>query len=68
MNLLANCKEAHRLTSEGMDRNLTLAERSRVRAHLLVCAGCRNFDQQMRLVRRAMHAFAVPDADDTETR
>ncbi|OWW18915.1 zf-HC2 domain-containing protein [Noviherbaspirillum denitrificans] len=48
------CKEVHRLTSESMDRELTLLERSRVRMHLLVCNACRNFTAQMDLIRKAM--------------
>jgi hypothetical protein len=31
------CKEVHRLKSEGLDRDLTLVVRFRVRLHLLVC-------------------------------
>jgi hypothetical protein len=48
------CREVHRLVSEGMDRELSLAERSRVRLHLLVCTACTRFNCQMDLLRRAM--------------
>lgn len=48
------CREVHRLVSEGMDRNLTLTERVRMRLHLMVCAACTRFDRQMALIRSAM--------------
>lgn len=57
MGWMLNCKQVHRLTSEGMDRDLTLAERTRLRAHLLLCDGCHNFTGQMQLLRQAMHAL-----------
>lgn len=66
MGLHATCKEIHRLTSEGLDRELSMVERARVQMHLLVCAGCRNFDGQMQLLRRAMRKLTVPDASDRE--
>ncbi|MDL2356247.1 MAG: zf-HC2 domain-containing protein [Pseudomonadota bacterium] len=48
------CREVHRLVSEGMDRELSLLERGRVRVHLLVCSACTRFNAQMDLLRRAM--------------
>jgi len=54
MGLKPTCKEVHRLTSEGLDRELSLVERLRVRLHLMVCDACTNFTGQMQLLRRAM--------------
>lgn len=62
MSLKPTCKEVHRLTSEGMDRELSLVERTRMRMHLLVCTACRNFTGQMALLRRAMRNLS-PSAD-----
>lgn len=62
MSLKPTCKEVHRLTSERMDRELTLIEHTRVRMHLLVCNACRNFTEQMDLIRHAMRRM-VPDKD-----
>jgi hypothetical protein len=59
------CKEVHRLVSEGLDRNLTLTERSRVQMHLLVCRACDRFNGQMGMLRKAMQRFDVPlDPDE----
>lgn len=62
MPLKPTCKEVHRLTSESMDRELTLVERARVRMHLLVCTACRNFNDQMGLIRKAMQRM-MPDKE-----
>jgi predicted anti-sigma-YlaC factor YlaD len=64
MSLKPTCKEVHRLTSEGMDRELSLIERMRVRMHLVICNACRNFTDQMSLIRRAMRELSPSiDAD-----
>ena len=68
MSLKPTCKEVHRLTSEGLDRELTVVERARVQMHLLVCNACRNFTDQMTLIRKAMRKLA-PDGDkDADSR
>jgi len=48
------CREVHRLVSEGMDRELTVVERTRMRLHLLVCEACTRFNGQMDMLRQAM--------------
>jgi predicted anti-sigma-YlaC factor YlaD len=68
MGMLATCKEVHRLTSEGLDRELSMIERARMQMHLLVCIGCRNFEGQMQLLRGAMSRFSVPDRTDEESK
>lgn len=63
MGMMPTCKEVHRLTSEGLDRPLSTAERARLRLHLLVCDACRNFTEQMRLIRRAMRRLGASGQD-----
>jgi predicted anti-sigma-YlaC factor YlaD len=67
MSIMPTCKEVHRLTSEGLDRELSMVERTRIRMHLLVCVACRTFDEQMQLVRRAMHHL-TPSAEADQDR
>ncbi|MYN46294.1 hypothetical protein GTP23_14680 [Pseudoduganella sp. FT93W] len=55
--LKPTCREAHRLVSEGMDRELSFVERTRLRLHLMVCDGCTRFNGQMALLRTAMRRF-----------
>ena len=54
--LKPTCREVHRLVSEGMDRELSLVERTRMRLHLMVCRACTRFNAQMGLLRRAMRS------------
>lgn len=61
--LKPTCKEVHRLVSEGMDRELSMVERTRMRLHLMVCQGCTRFSGQMSLLRRAMHSFPLSGDD-----
>lgn len=58
---LPTCKEVHRLVSEGLDRELSLAERTRMRLHLMICDACTNFSGQMQLLRKAMRQWSLPD-------
>ena len=52
MNL--SCKKATRLMSEAQDRDLSIAERSALQAHLLVCRGCRAVNDQFQSLRRGL--------------
>jgi hypothetical protein len=61
--ILPTCKEVHALVSEGMDRDLSLSERLRLRVHLLMCVACRRFGRQMVLLRGAMRSFPAFDTD-----
>jgi predicted anti-sigma-YlaC factor YlaD len=47
-----------------MDRELTLVERARVQMHLLVCIACRNFTNQMNLIRQAMRKLTLSSDND----
>jgi hypothetical protein len=59
--LKPTCREVHRLVSEGMDRDLSFVERTRMRLHLLVCDACTRFNGQMDLLRKAVRGFP-PDS------
>jgi hypothetical protein len=61
-----SCREVHRLVSEGMDRELSLVERTRMRLHLMVCGACTRFNAQMGLLRRAMRNLPLPDERDPQ--
>jgi predicted anti-sigma-YlaC factor YlaD len=63
MGVKVTCKEVHRLVSEELDRDLSLMDRVRVHLHLRICDACKNFDGQMRLLRRAMRRLTVPEAN-----
>lgn len=64
MKFRLTCKEAHRLVSEGLDRDLSMLERLRIRMHLTVCDACTNFNGQMILLHQAMQRLSIPDDSD----
>ena len=56
---MLSCKEASRLVSQGLDRDLGLLARLRLRLHLAICEGCTNFKQQMDFLRRALRELGT---------
>ncbi|WP_394780154.1 zf-HC2 domain-containing protein [Undibacterium sp.] len=55
------CKEAHQIVSEGLDRDLGVFVRTRLRLHLSVCDACTNFNGQMQTIRQAMQKMKFED-------
>lgn len=55
---MLSCKEATELMSQRQDRQLGLMERISLRLHLLMCVGCRHFDEQMDFLRQATTRMA----------
>ena len=55
------CKEAARMISEGLDRELPADEKLRLRAHLLVCHGCSALRERMEFLRRALRRLSDRD-------
>ena len=52
--MMLSCKEASRLVSQGLDRDLGFGERVMLRVHLTICDGCTNFKDQVAFLRKAM--------------
>lgn len=61
---MLNCKEATRLISESQERKLSLLEKMPLKFHVMMCAGCKNFSQQIPFLSQAMRAFAKWDGDE----
>ena len=55
------CKEAARMVSEGLDKDLGLADQVRLHAHLAICRGCRSISERMSFLRRAVKRAASRD-------
>lgn len=47
-----SCKRATELISIGIDRELTLAEKGKLRLHLMMCCYCRRCNAQMNILHR----------------
>lgn len=63
---MLNCKDITLLCSDELERPLRLGERTELRMHVLMCAGCRNYRLQTHALHRAMQVYAAggapPDA------
>lgn len=46
------CREASRLESDAFERRLSPVEQLRLRLHLLICGACRDYRQELRLMRQ----------------
>jgi hypothetical protein len=72
--LLPSCRDASRLQSEALDKELSLSKRFGLSLHLLVCKWCRRYGKQIRFVRQAAHerpdnlAEGVPQKLSVEAR
>jgi predicted anti-sigma-YlaC factor YlaD len=56
--MILSCKEAARLVSQRIDRELGFGERVMLRVHLTICDGCTNFKDQVAFLRRATARLA----------
>jgi len=54
---MLNCKQAAALMSQGMDKKLGTLQRVNLRFHLMMCSGCRNFSDQIMLLRKSCEKF-----------
>lgn len=54
---MLNCHRATQLLSRIQDGKVTLSERASLRVHLLLCSGCRNFNQQINTLRMITHTY-----------
>jgi len=61
MKLQLTCQEVSRLISDGQDQDLPPNERARVRLHFVICETCRDVNEQMGFLRRAMARLGRDD-------
>lgn len=61
-----SCRKITQLVSEGLDRELSLGERLRIRFHLALCRGCNNFERQMKAIRGFSRALLDRIASDKD--
>jgi len=59
--MMLSCKEVTRLVSQRQDRALGFGERVALRAHFVLCAGCRNLERQIGFLRRAIARLGETD-------
>jgi Putative zinc-finger len=61
---MLDCKQASQIISQSLDRNLTLRERFALRLHLLICAYCKRFSQQLQTMRIAIKQMTASIEND----
>ena len=61
MKLNLDCQDVSRLLSRSQDETLPMGERARLRLHLVLCETCRNVDEQMQFISRAMKRLGEDD-------
>jgi predicted anti-sigma-YlaC factor YlaD len=63
---LPSCKQVTELSSQLLDERLSVWTRLKLRAHLLMCDGCRRYRQQMQLTSATvgywMQGKTMPEA------
>ena len=57
------CKDVSVLISRQHEHPLTTGERFWLRLHLYICAGCRNFQNNVQLMRAAVRRYLERGAD-----
>lgn len=57
------CKEASRLISSGLDKELSAAQRTALRLHLAVCDACSKLKAQFVFLRSALSAYSSGGTD-----
>ena len=62
---MMNCQQATQLISESQDRTLSLAETMRLKVHVMICSGCKNFSLQVPFLSQAMKNYGHGVDEDT---
>ena len=65
---MLTCKDATQLMSKKMDGKLSVTNRLSLGFHLLLCQGWRNFNDQIRFIRKAVKRIAGTDDDSASNR
>nr|WP_226646688.1 zf-HC2 domain-containing protein [Microbulbifer variabilis] len=52
--------------SESQERNLYFSEQAGLKLHLAMCAPCRNFGKQLRILRRISKSYAEGGPEKAE--
>ncbi|MDT8407772.1 MAG: hypothetical protein RQ715_11030 [Methylococcales bacterium] len=58
---MLTCKQASQLASKALDAKLTFRERMALGSHLLMCKLCRDYRQDLRLLRQGFKRIDTQD-------
>jgi hypothetical protein len=58
------CRDASRMLSDGLDKDLSIADRAALKLHLTLCDACTRLRSQFEFMRRAIKAYAGREDKD----
>lgn len=61
---MLKCREITRLLSEARERELTLAEKTTLKLHVMMCSPCRNFGKQIDLLGQISRSYVKNPGQD----
>jgi hypothetical protein len=61
---MIDCKQASRLMSQSLDKDLGLGQRTSLRFHLFLCTACSRVKRQFDFMHRATGQFPGPGDDE----
>ena len=59
-----SCKQVSQLVSDAHERPLRLAERLRLRLHMIMCAPCKNYEKDILLITGILKRFQTKGSDE----
>jgi len=66
MKLMLTCKQTSQIISQSLDKPLSGSDRLRLKFHLVICAACSRFNQQLHLLNTAVkRLIQATENDDT---
>jgi len=63
-----SCREAARLSSEAMERDLSLPEKIAWRFHLALCGLCKRYNRQLKLLHDGLHEHSEGLTEATDVK
>ncbi|SHE84150.1 hypothetical protein [Thermomonas hydrothermalis] len=61
---MLNCEQATRLMSMAREQPLPLGDQIALRVHLMLCSGCRHFDQHLSVLRQIARRYVSGAAEE----
>lgn len=61
---MLSCKQASQLTSQGLDKKLSMWERVGLKLHLTICKNCQRFSQQMQRLHVTIRSLGKQIEED----
>jgi len=62
---MLTCKQASQIISQSLDNPLSRSDRMKLKFHLFICGACARFNQQLRIIKNAIHRMKLDTENDT---